>query len=83
MRTTFVMVTLLLALALGVVAALLDSRLFVGIVTIGIIPMIWGASDLIERLTGHDLWRFSTPSGRELFGRTPGRLRSSTSRDAD
>jgi len=53
--------TVLLALALGVGAALSDSRLFVAVATIGMAPLIWGASHLIERLTSRDLWHFSTP----------------------
>jgi hypothetical protein len=60
-RAAFVMGTVVLALALGVGAALSDSRLFVAVATIGMAPLIWGASHLIERLTGRDLWYFSAP----------------------
>jgi hypothetical protein len=53
--------TVVLALALGVGAALSNSRLFVAAATTGIAPLLWGASHLIERLTGRDLWHFSAP----------------------
>jgi hypothetical protein len=53
--------TVVLALALGVGAAQSDSRLFVAVATMGIAPLIWGASHLIERLTGRDLWHFAAP----------------------
>jgi hypothetical protein len=53
--------TVVLALVLGVGAALSDSRVFVAIATIGMAPLIWGASHLIERLTGRALWHFSAP----------------------
>jgi hypothetical protein len=56
-----VTVTVLLAVTLGVLAALVDSRLFVGIVTIGVPATIWGGSHLIERLTGSDFWHFDAP----------------------
>jgi len=60
-RAAFVMGTVLLALALGVGAAVSDSRPFVVVLTIGMAPLIWGVSHLIERLTGRDLWHFSAP----------------------
>jgi hypothetical protein len=53
--------TVVLALALGVAAALFGSPRFVAIVTVGMVPLIWGASYLLERLTGRDLWHFSAP----------------------
>lgn len=60
-RAAFVKGTVVLALALGVGAALSDSRLVVAIAAIGMAPLIWGASHLIERLTGRYLWHFSAP----------------------
>jgi hypothetical protein len=62
MRAAFVMGTVVLALALGVGAALSDSGLFLSIAPIGMVPVVWGASHLIERLTGRALWHFSAPS---------------------
>jgi hypothetical protein len=60
-RAAFVVGTAVLALALGVGAAISDSRLFVVIATMGMASLIWGAAHLVERLTGRDLWHFSPP----------------------
>jgi hypothetical protein len=61
MRAIFLMGTVLLALVLGVGAALFDSRLFIAIATIGMALLIWVVALLIERLAGRNLWRFTAP----------------------
>jgi len=60
-KAAFVMGTVVLALALGVGAAWSDSRLLVAVATMGMAPLVWGASHLIERLTGRDLWHSAAP----------------------
>ena len=61
MRAAFVLGTLLLALVLGIFAALSGSRVVVATLTIGFMPVIWGASRLIDRVTGRGMWHFSAP----------------------
>ena len=61
MRTASVTYAVVLAFAMGAAAALFESRLLIATVTIGMVPLIWGASHVIERLTGRELWRFSAP----------------------
>jgi len=61
MRAAFVLGTLLLALVLGVVAALSGSRLIVAILTIGFMAVIWGMSRVIDRVTRRDMWHFTAP----------------------
>lgn len=62
MRTVFVLTTVVLALALGIIAAASDGRLLMRVLIIGFAPAIWAASHAIERLTGRDLWRFPAPN---------------------
>jgi hypothetical protein len=59
MRAVFVLTTVVLALALGVVAATLESRLLIRALIIGFLPAVWGVSHVVERLTG--LGHFSAP----------------------
>ena len=61
MRAVFVLTTVVLALALGVVAATSESHLLIGALIIGFVPVIWGVSRLLERVTGRDMWSFSAP----------------------
>ncbi len=61
MRTGFVLTTILLALALGIIAGASDSRLLTRVLIIGFAPAIWAASHVIERLTGRDIWHFTAP----------------------
>jgi hypothetical protein len=61
MRAIFVVTTVLVALASGVVAAASDSRLLLRMLIIGFIPMLGAASYAAERLTGGDLWQFRAP----------------------
>jgi hypothetical protein len=61
MRTAFVLTTIVLALALGVIAGVLESRLLTRALIIGFVPALWAALHVIERLTGRDLWHFTAP----------------------
>jgi hypothetical protein len=61
MRTTVVLTTMVLALALGVIAGISESRLLTRTLIIGFAPAIWVASRILERFTGRDLWHFSAP----------------------
>ncbi len=61
MRTGFVLSTIVLALALGIIAGVSESRLLARALIIGFAPAVWAASCLIERYTGRDLWHFSAP----------------------
>jgi len=61
MRTAFVLTTVVLALALGIIAAALDSRLLIRTLVIGLVPAIWGVSHVLERLGGRAMWHFTAP----------------------
>ena len=61
MRTTFVLTTVVLALALGIIAGVSESRLLTRALIVGFAPAIWAASYVIERLTGRDMWHFTAP----------------------
>ena len=68
MRTAFVLTTIALALALGIVAGTSDSPVLTRALIIGFAPAIWAASHLVERLTGRDMWHFTAPSPRPRMG---------------
>src|SRR3954467_5908856 len=61
MRTAFVLTTIVLALALGVIAGVVESRLLTRALIIGLVPALWAALHVVERLTGRDLWHFTAP----------------------
>jgi hypothetical protein len=61
MRTGFVLSTIVLALALGIIAGISDSRLLTRVLIIGFAPAVWAASAAIERLAGRDMWHFTAP----------------------
>ena len=61
MRTAFALTTIVLALALGIIAGIAESRLFTRALIIGFAPGIWAASHVVERLTGRDMWHFTAP----------------------
>jgi len=61
MKAVFVLTTIVLALALGVVAAVSENRLWIRALIIGVVPAIWAVSHVIERVTGRDMWNFSAP----------------------
>ena len=61
MRTAFVLTTIVLALALGIIAGVLESRLLTRALIIGFAPAVWAASHVVERLSGRDMWHFSAP----------------------
>ena len=61
MRTVLVLTTVVFALALGVVAAASESRLLIRALIVGFMPAIWTVLHVVERLTGRDLWHFSSP----------------------
>ena len=55
MRTAFVLTSIVLALALGIIAGISESRLLTRALIIGFAPAIWAASHVVERLTGRDM----------------------------
>lgn len=59
MRTAFVLTTIVLALALGIIAGISESRLLTRTLIIGFVPAIWAASHVVERVTGRDMWHFT------------------------
>ena len=61
MRTGFVLSTIVLALALGIIAAISESRLLTRALIIGFVPAISVASYALERLTGRGMWHFTAP----------------------
>jgi hypothetical protein len=61
MRPVFFLITVVVALALGVVAAASESRLLIRALIVGFVPVMWAVSYAIERLTGRDIWHFSAP----------------------
>ena len=61
MRTAFVLTTIVLALGLGVIAGVLESRLLTRALIIGFAPAVWAASHVVEGLSGRDLWHFTAP----------------------
>jgi hypothetical protein len=61
MRAVFVLTTIMLALALGIIAAASESRLLIRVLVIGFVPVAWGVSHVLERLTGRDMWHFTAP----------------------
>jgi hypothetical protein len=61
MRAGFVLTTIVLAVALGVIAAASESRLLTRAVVVGFVPALWAVSHLLEWLTGRDMWSFTAP----------------------
>lgn len=61
MRTAFVLTTIVLALAFGIIAGISENRLLTRALIIGVAPAIWAASHVVERLTGRDMWHFTAP----------------------
>src|SRR3954462_2890991 len=61
MRTVFVLTTVVLALALGIIAGISESRLLTRALIIGFAPVMWCASHLVERLSGRNMWHFLAP----------------------
>jgi hypothetical protein len=61
MRTAFVLTTIALALTLGIIAGISESRLLTRALIVGFAPAIWAASRVVERLTGGDMWHFTAP----------------------
>ena len=61
MRTAFVLTTIALALALGIIAGISESRLLTRVLIIGFAPAIWAALHVVERLTGRDMCHFTAP----------------------
>ena len=62
MRTAVVLTTIVLALALGVMAGISESRLLTRALIIGFAPAIWAALHVVERLTGSGMWHFTAPN---------------------
>ena len=61
MRTVFVLMTIVLALTLGIIAGISESRLLTRALVFGLAPAVWAASHIVERLTGRDIWHFTAP----------------------
>ena len=61
MRGVFVLATIVIVLALGVVAGAAESLLLSRVLIVGLVPAIWVAARAIERFSGRELWRFKAP----------------------
>ncbi len=61
MRTGFVMATVILALVLGIVAGVSESRLFTRALIVGFVPAVLIAARVLERLRGRHIWHFTAP----------------------
>jgi len=61
MRSGFVFTTIVLAIALGIIAGASESRLLTRALIIGFVPAIWAVSHALEWLTGRDMWHFKAP----------------------
>jgi hypothetical protein len=61
MRAAFFLTTLVLALALGVLAGASESRLFLRALIVGAVPAIWALSHVVERLMGRGMWQDRAP----------------------
>lgn len=61
MRSGFVFTSIVLALALGIIAGVSESRLLTRTLVIAFVPAIWAVSHVLARLTGRDMWHFVAP----------------------
>jgi hypothetical protein len=46
---------------LGISAGTWEDRLLIRALVIAFIPVIWGVSQVVERLTGRDMWHLTAP----------------------
>lgn len=61
MRSGFVLTTIVVAIALGIVGGASESRLLTRGLIVGFVPAIWAVSHVFEWLTGRDMWHFTAP----------------------
>ena len=61
MRSGFVFTTIVLALALGIIAGASESRLLTRTLVVGLVPVFWAVSHVLARHTGRDMWHFAAP----------------------
>jgi hypothetical protein len=61
MKAVFVLTTVLVVLPLGVVGGGSGNRLLTRALVVGVLPLTWAVSSVVERITGRDLWRFTAP----------------------
>lgn len=61
MKPLFILTTVGVALALGVISAATESRLLLRIAIVGFMPTMWAVSHAIEHVTGRGMWHFSAP----------------------
>ena len=61
MRSGFVLTTIVLAIALGIIAGAAETRVLTRALIIVFVPVIWAASYALEWLTGRDMWHFTAP----------------------
>jgi len=51
-----------IALSVGVLAAMLElSAPLVGLLAIGLVPVLWTLLHLTERVTGREIWHYAAP----------------------
>jgi hypothetical protein len=80
MRPVFVLTIVVVALALGVIAAASESRLLIRTLIVGFVPGIWAVLHAIERVTGRDLWDFSVPSAESVNASSTGHTEDAVER---
>jgi hypothetical protein len=61
MRPSFMLTTIVLALALGIIAGASESRLLTRALVIGFVPAFWAAVHVLERLTSRKMWHLTAP----------------------
>jgi hypothetical protein len=61
MRSGFVLATIVLAIALGIVAGVSDNRLLTRALIVGFGPAIWAVLHLLAWRRGRDMWHFMAP----------------------
>jgi hypothetical protein len=61
MRAAFVLTSVVVGLALGVVAAGWESRVLVAVLITGLMAAIWALLNTLERVRGRDMWDFTAP----------------------
>jgi len=61
MRAAFVLTSVVLGLAFGVLAAGWANRLLLGALITGSMVAIWALSHIVERVRGRDMWHFTAP----------------------
>jgi len=69
MKPIFVLATVVVGLALAVLAGMAESRLLIRGLIVGVVPVTWAVAHAIERLTGRDMWHYTAPNPPDQWTR--------------